>query len=167
MGNRNIKIRKVGNKDWTKLYTLLNKVFYYLEDKYYPKKFIKSQKDIYTQEKIKEITKNEKYLSLGCFHNKELIAFSIGYFMPISYLFYLEWIGIHPKYMRQGLFSRLLKTLEKRVVENFGAHKIYLYTSLKNIPAINGYLKNGYNIEGILPKHFQGIDFCIIGKIVK
>jgi RimJ/RimL family protein N-acetyltransferase len=78
-------------------------------------------------------------------------------------LFYVEWTGVMPKLRRHGIMGQFLRRVEAFATKT-KQHKVYFYTSLKNIPAAKAYLKYGYEIEGVLANHFGGNDFLIFAK---
>jgi hypothetical protein len=58
-----------------------------------------------------------------------------------------------------------MRTLEEELTFQ-GFFKIFLQSSMKNIPAIKRYLHMGYKIEGVHPNHHFGWDFMSFGKVL-
>lgn len=157
-----ISIRKLKMGDLKAFGRLLQSTLDGLADRYYPKEFIRDQKKIYTTEVLTRKIIREDGLVLGAFEKDKLVGFIIAGPMTPG-LFFGEWVGINPRFRRQGIISRFLRHMES-VAKKTGNHKVYFYTSLKNIPAAKAYLKYGYEIEGVLSNHFGGIDSLIFGK---
>lgn len=77
----------------------------------------------------------------------------------------LKWICVHPSYQRRGIGSLLME----RIIDfckRRGCHKITLYTMPVLRPAINFYLKFGFVPETLLRKHWWGVDFVVMSKML-
>lgn len=157
------KITKLKKVDAVKLRTLLFKIFTYLSDRYYPAEIIKNNKEYYSLDLIRDhILGSDKIEAFGCWDDKKLTGFAWVTRFD-SGLAYVDWIGVEKFYHRKGIFTKLMKKLEG-AAKKWKAHKIYLYTYIKNKPAIEGYIKLGYRIEGVLKNHFWGGNFIVMGK---
>lgn len=67
---------------------------------------------------------------------------------------------------RNGIGTLLLHKLE-RIARNKGLRKLSLLCRTDNKPALNLYIKEDYQIEGLLKNHFEnGIDIYILSKFI-
>ena len=160
-----VSIKKISTKDVKKLEKLLLKTFDFLSDRYYSKESMKAQKIIYTEENLTKGLALDNHFSFGLFDKNNLIGFIFGSFHKITNLAYVDWLGVDEKWMKKGLLKRLLSKVETEAKKR-KFHKVFFYTSRKNIPAVKGYLKNNYLIEGVLDKHYWGMDFLFFGKVL-
>ncbi len=158
----NLSIRKLKKEDAKPLLRLLYRVVNPLADRAYPAEFIAGMRGVYTEAVLTRKITSRDGAVFGAFEKEKMVGFVIA--GPMSQgLYYVEWVGVLPALRRKGLLGRLLRTVEVPA-KRAKCHKIYLYTSAKNIPAARAYLKHGYRAEGLLRDHFLGGDFLIFGK---
>lgn len=105
-----------------------------------------------------KITKNAFNKVLGYVLNNEIIGYldySVMYDkIEINYIFVLE------SYRRKNIANQLLNY----VINNYDFENITLEVNINNIGAINLYKKNGFNIIGIRPNYYNGIDAYLMER---
>jgi len=72
-------------------------------------------------------------------------------------VFWLGFLGVRPGYRRRGIGSALLDAFIEEAKRS-GAHKLCLYTSPVLIDAVKLYVSRGFVPEGLLRKHYYGMD---------
>jgi len=73
----------------------------------------------------------------------------------------LNLFGVHPKYMRQGVGTRMVKWLEETAL-NYGNSVVYLETRLSNIAAREFYKSLGYKVVQRIPGYYKGRETAVI-----
>ena len=82
-------------------------------------------------------------------HNEELVGFlsaSRGAHLRTRHSAYVV-CGVRQNYRRQGLGTQLFQYLDRWAIQQH-IHRLELTVMCENIPAINLYLKSGFQIEG-------------------
>ncbi len=72
-------------------------------------------------------------------------------------------VATHNNYLKQGIASTLLNTLEKELKQK-QIESIFLEVRTSNIPAINLYIKLGFNNISIRPKYYDNLEDANIMK---
>jgi len=72
----------------------------------------------------------------------------------------LNLFGVHPKYRRKGIGTRLIRWLEETAVTN-GNGVVYLETRLKNESAREFYKSLGYRIVQRIPRFYMGRETAV------
>jgi len=129
----------------------------------YPVPSVEMHKALYTQQRLERELSRDSTIALGAFNHGVLIGFLWA--NPSQGTLYLEWGAVDQQFRRRGVFLHLLRLLEEEARRR-GYHKLWLYASRKNTPAINCYLMSGYAIEGVHARHFFDWDFITLGKIL-
>ena len=119
---------------------------------------IKIWNDFYPYEVIKEdvdnnnfyVLENDKEIVAGCaLCNSNSGENSLTWCEDTKDVFYIDRLGVNANYLRQGIGSNLLNQI-KAFAQNEDKKYIRLFVVDSNIPAINMYLKNGYEkVDGI------------------
>lgn len=133
--------------------------------KSYPREIIRAMDRFYTRERLERLLANPDRRTLGAWSHGRLLGCLWGYQSPIDGTFSLDWVVVRKDVVGEGVFSRLLKKVERQLRKE-NVLKIILFASNKNIPAIRRYLKLGYAIEGVHPNHFFGWTFLSLGKVL-
>ena len=160
-----LSIRKLKSDDAAMVRWLLVRLFEGLSNRTYPAEFIDAQRALYTEAVIRRKLGRPDSVSYGAFAVRTFAGFIIAFEMAPG-LFYAEWGGVTPSLRRTGVMRALMRRMEAAVRAVRG-RKVYLYTSLKNIPAAQTYLDCGYVVEGVLRNHFFGADFLLFGKSLR
>jgi ribosomal protein S18 acetylase RimI-like enzyme len=156
--------RKLKKKDVLQLHDLLDQTFLFLKDRYYPSKIIEIFQKQHNIADLEKRVSNPRAVAYGLFIKNELIGFIWG-LVSSSGILNGEWAAVNHKYQGKGYFQKLMIAVEKEAKKR-GVYKIAFYASVKNIPAIERYLKIGYEIEGTHRNHFNGWDYYSLGKII-
>lgn len=159
-----IHIRKLSRKDLISLHRLLLKVLTDLSGTYYPANIIREFKKMHTIRDLERRVLGRSSIAFGAFTDQRLIAFMWGresFAGDVN----AEWGGVHPLFRERGVFSKLLRSIERELYRR-KCYKFWFYVSATNIPAIKCYTKAGYALEGIHPNHFFGWDFVTFGKVI-
>ena len=94
---------------------------------------------------VRDMTLIPNFIGYTCLLENEIVAFCFGkldnYFEGATYE--ISEIAVTSKYHRQGIGSKVLNALEKKLA-GFNVSAITLNTS-RQIPAYDFYLKNGYD----------------------
>lgn len=78
----------------------------------------------------------------------------------------LGFLGVKKEYRRKRIGTSILNKLEE-VAKERSAHKIWLLTSPKLLPAVKLYINSGFVPEGMLRKHTRGLDMIIYSKFLE
>ena len=103
-----------------------------------------------------------RYFAIGAFDNDKLIAF-IGFSISVDTAD-IETVCTDKEYRKQGLGTELILKAEKFLKEK-NVNKIFLEVRVSNTPAINLYIKNGFNKISIRKKYYpDGEDAIVMVK---
>lgn len=103
-----------------------------------------------------------RYFALGVFDSEKLVAF-IGFSISIETAD-IETVCTKKEYRKQGLGTELIVRAEKFLKEK-NINKIFLEVRESNTPAINLYIKNGFNKISIRKKYYpDGEDAIVMVK---
>ena len=148
-----MKLRLANNNDLDFLKEMYNKI---VENMY--NNNIKIWNDFYPFEVIKEdinnnnfyVLENDKEIVAGCaLCNSNSGENSLVWCEETKDVLYIDRLGVNASYLRQGIGSGLLNQI-KTFAKNENKKYIRLFVVDSNIPAINLYLKNGYEkVDGI------------------
>jgi len=72
-------------------------------------------------------------------------------------------IGVNPEMRRNGIASAMIGIIEKNI-KNQGVKKIFLEVSATNIPAQKLYENLGYEVVGLRPGYYDGVDAILMSK---
>jgi GNAT superfamily N-acetyltransferase len=144
---------------------ILFDAFAMMSGKFYPSEIIEQLHGHYSVERLQRLLTGSRSIALGAYINGVLVGCAWGSMSPFDGIFSLEWAVVRLDMIGKGVFSQLLAALEQ-LLRLKGAFKMFLYASIKNVPAIERYLKLGYNIEGVHGDHFFGWDFVSMGKVL-
>ena len=75
----------------------------------------------------------------------------------------IDWMAVAPELHRQGIGKKLVAAVESQMRQS-GCHKITLYISHGQTPAIGLYLNWGMVPEGNLKNHEWGGDYVVMSK---
>ncbi len=78
----------------------------------------------------------------------------------------LGFLGVRKEYRHRGIGASLLNKLTE-VAKERNAHKIWLLTSPRLLPAVRLYINNGFVPEGMLRKHSRGLDMIVYSKFLE
>jgi ribosomal protein S18 acetylase RimI-like enzyme len=78
----------------------------------------------------------------------------------------LRFLGVKKEYRHKGIGVSLLNKFTE-VAKERNAHKIWLLTSPRLLPAVKLYINNGFVPEGMLRKHSHGLDLIIYSKFLE
>jgi len=78
----------------------------------------------------------------------------------------LGFLGVKKEHRHKGIGTSLLKKLIELAKER-NAHKVWLLTSPRLLPAVKLYISNGFVPEGMLRKHSHGLDMIIYSKFLE
>jgi ribosomal protein S18 acetylase RimI-like enzyme len=78
----------------------------------------------------------------------------------------LGFLGVKKEHRCKGVGAGLLSKLAE-VARERNAHKIWLLTSPRLLPAVRLYISNGFVPEGMLRKHSHGLDMIIYSKFLE
>jgi GNAT superfamily N-acetyltransferase len=159
-----ITIKRIAVKDVPRVHHILSESFSVLKGTCYPDKVIAACLRIYSPERLERMLFGSRSIALGAYQDTRLIGCVWGYRAEDGTCT-VDWAVVLPSLIGKGVFSRLMKALERQLTRE-GFYKCYFFTSIKNLSAINRYLKLGYQVEGIHRNHFFGWDWVSIGKIL-
>ena len=91
---------------------------------------------------------------------KETQVIGFGIMEYVENEAYLVLFGVHPKYQRQGIGTKLIKWLEKTALVSGGGF-IYLETRLSNAIGRKFYQKLGYKAIQRIPRYYGGREAAI------
>ena len=148
-----MKFRLANNNDLDFLKDMYTKII----DNMY-KNDIKIWNEFYPYEVIKEdvennnfyVLENEKEIIAGCaLCNSNSGENSLTWCEHTNDVYYIDRLGVNADYLRQGVGSRLLNQI-KEFANKKDKKYIRLFVVDSNIPAINMYIKNGFEkVDGI------------------
>ncbi|GEM_PF-1447828 len=95
--------------------------------------------------------------------NEEIVG--VLQFRLIGGVGYLSTILVKEEYRGKGLIGQTLLQHFEKICKDKGNHKLAL-KSYKEKRATNFFLKNGYQIEGILENDIHGIDWVYMAKFI-
>ncbi len=72
-------------------------------------------------------------------------------------------IGVNPDFRRSGIASAMIGIIEKNL-KNQGVKKLFLEVASTNIPAQKLYENCGFNLVGLRPKYYDGVDAILMSK---
>ena len=72
-------------------------------------------------------------------------------------------IGVNPEMRRNGIASAMIGIIEKNI-KNQGVKKIFLEVAANNIPGQKLYENCGFNVVGLRPKYYDGVDALLMSK---
>ena len=78
----------------------------------------------------------------------------------------LGFLGVKKEHRHKGIGASLLNKLAE-VAKERNAHKIWLLTSPRLLPAVRLYVSDGFVPEGMLRKHSHGLDMIIYSKFLE
>jgi ribosomal protein S18 acetylase RimI-like enzyme len=78
----------------------------------------------------------------------------------------LGFLGVKKEHRHKGIGVSLLNKLTE-VAKERNAHKIWLLTSPRLLPAVKLYISGGFVPEGMLRKHSHGLDMIIYSKFLE
>jgi GNAT superfamily N-acetyltransferase len=159
-----IIIKQITAKDIVQVHYILNEAFDILSGVSYPETVISACRHIYRLERLERMLLGQNSIALGAYQASRLIGCVWGYRAEDGTCA-VDWAAVLSSEIGKGIFSRLMKALEARL-KHEQIFKCYMFTSIKNLPAINRYLKLGYQIEGVHRNHFFGWDWLSIGKVI-
>ncbi len=96
--------------------------------------------------------------------NGRVIGYVIGAY--IEDLGHIVSIAVHPCCRGRGIGDKLLKMIEKKLID-LGVKYIVLEVAISNNIALKMYIKNGYQIARILYKYYGDEDAYLMIKQVK
>ena len=159
-----LTIKEVVHDDLPAIQLLLRETFSLISEKTYPAEVVEHAHGYYTLDRLERKLFGPHSLALGAYLGEELVGCAWGSLYEDGVLS-VEWAIVHSELIGTGVFSRLIMQLENHCREK-GAYKVFLYASMKNVPAIRRYQKLGYEIEGVHRNHFFGWDFVSLGKVL-
>lgn len=160
-----MEIRRLAPGDLAILSAALAEIFDAVRDRFYSAETLRRGVIEYEPSKLARRAFGRNGITLGSFSDTTLTGFVFGAADTVAGLFYVDWLGVLPTYQRRGIGRSLLSKLEEEVVE-IGCHKVFLYTTPENEPALRLYEQLDYSIEGEHPKHFFGAKFLSLGKVL-
>ncbi|MEM0343964.1 MAG: GNAT family N-acetyltransferase [Thermoplasmata archaeon] len=95
----------------------------------------------------------------------EICGIVMGTVFGKSGLAKVNWIAVDPDHQHEGIGIRLMTKAEEHLRKR-GCHKIFLNTLPDLVPAIRLYMKFGLLPETYLRKHWWGVDFLVMSKII-
>lgn len=113
----------------------------------YPRKRREFFVQVWTTKRVKERLKKKTRLFLVALENGEAIGLLIAKVWKGGGVSSLQWIGVKKEYREKGIGSALMQFWEN-VVKNRGCHKLRARTTEEETKDF--YLKNGFELEGIL-----------------
>jgi ribosomal protein S18 acetylase RimI-like enzyme len=96
--------------------------------------------------------------------NKEVAGLARG--REVAGVCDLRFLGVKKEHRDKGIGTSLLKKLIE-VAKERNAHKVWLLTSPRLLPAVKLYISNGFVPEGMLRKHSHGLDMIIYSKLLE
>jgi GNAT superfamily N-acetyltransferase len=136
-----------------------------MSGKFYPSEVIEQLHGHYSIERLERLLLGSQSIALGVYIDGLLVGCTWGSASAFDGIFSVEWVVVRLDMIGKGVFSQLLTALE-HLLRSKGTFKLFLYVSIKNIPAIERYIKLGYGIEGLHRDHFFGWDFLSMGKVL-
>tara|TARA_B100000963_G_C22374183_1_gene557243 strand:- start:70 stop:519 length:450 start_codon:yes stop_codon:yes gene_type:complete len=107
----------------------------------------------YTMYHLLEILSDSSYVIFKCMLNNTIIGFAIIKIYNSKHLHVMS-IAISKKYRNTGCGSKLLNHLKIK----FMNHKITLYVQIQNNPAVQFYLKNGFEIKNTIENYYDELE---------
>jgi len=144
---------------------ILFDAFAMMSGKFYPSEIIERLYDHYSLERLERLLTGPRSIALGAYIDEVLVGCTWGSLSNFDGIFSVEWAVVHLDMIGKGVFSQLLTALEQ-LLKSKAVFKMFLYASVKNIPAIERYIKLGYRVEGLHRDHFFGWDFVGMGKVL-
>lgn len=78
----------------------------------------------------------------------------------------LGFLGVKREHRHKGIGASLLSRLVE-VAKERNAHKVWLLTSPRLLPAVRLYISSGFVPEGMLRRHSHGLDMIIYSKFLE
>jgi len=129
-----------------------------IEEKCFPKE------QRYSVEVFIEYHKRDPELFLVAELDGKIVGYVIG--AQIEDWGHIVSLAVHPDYRRRGIGESLLKNIEERLIKR-RVKLLLLEVAVSNKPAINLYLKHGYQPVRILKKYYEVEDALLMLKLVK
>lgn len=98
--------------------------------------------EIFPRARIKLMEKDEVLLA---FDKKRAAGFV--HLRPKTNSFYLQGIGVHPDYRKQGLGQALMQMALAKTTAQFGKEGLTLKVKASNVEAVRFYLSTGFSLD--------------------
>lgn len=134
-----------------------------LELPYYCPEAKKSQIKFFQKSILKKEIKDKNNIFLLARIKKEIVGFCYGYYDCGT--FWIEWIGVKPKFRRKNIAKELLKFLE-RDVKKKRVHKIWGDSRDTNAVSINFLKDFGFKKIARIENHWYHQDFILWEKFL-
>jgi GNAT superfamily N-acetyltransferase len=160
-----ITIKTIPARDIPAVQRILFDAFAMMSGTFYPSEIIEQLHNHYSVERLERLLTGSRSIALGAYIDGVLVGCTWGSMSTFDGIFSVEWAVVRLDMIGKGVFSQLLTALEQPLKLK-GTFKMFLYASIKNVPAIERYIKLGYSIEGVHRNHFFGWDFVSMGKVL-
>ena len=161
-----LKVRFAVVEDCENLHNCLIRTFESLRE-WLPASFVdpevKSMHEPEYIKKLKERIGNKDEILLIAVENHQIVGMALG--REAGGVCSLGFLAVTKECRGRGVGSRLLNRFIKEGRRR-KAHKIWLFTSPRLVPAIGLYVKSGFLPEGLLRNHTRGLDMIIYSKFL-
>jgi RimJ/RimL family protein N-acetyltransferase len=134
-----------------------------LKEGSYPEEAHEFYRSNHTKEKYLENLEKKNTLNLVADLDGKVIGVTKATVNERGGLSFLGWTCIHPSGQGHGYGEKMVKYVLD-YCEDQGSHKISLHTLPMLKPAMNLYLKLGFEQEAVLKRHYWKMDFILMSK---
>ena len=131
----------------------------------YPQKLFEDELKQYSDETFSGFIKSEDSFAFVAVEKSEVIGLAMGR-VTRGGLLDLSWMCVDPLVRSKGIGKKLMDKVEQ-YSKNKGCHKIFAYTFPALAPTVSFYLRCGFVPEAYFRKHWYGLDFVMMSKLMQ
>ena len=135
------------------------------EKELYPKNLFEDELKQYSDETLSSFIKSEDSFAFVSVEKAEVVGLAMGR-VNKGGLLDLSWICVDPSVRGKGTGKKLIDKVEEHS-KSKDCHKIFAYTFPALAPAVSFYLRCGFVPEAYLRKHWYGLDFLMMSKLLE
>ena len=135
------------------------------EKEIYPQNLFEEELKQYSDETMSRFLKSENSFAFVSVEKTELMGLAMGR-VTEGGLVDLSWICVDPMAQGKGTGKKLMNKVFK-YAKSKGCHKVFAYTFPALAPTVSFYLRCGFVPEAYLRKHWYGLDFLMMSKLLE
>ena len=135
------------------------------EKEIYPQNLFEDELKQYSDETMSRFLKSENSFAFVGLEKTELMGLAMGR-MTEGGLVDLSWICVDTMAQGKGIGKKLMDKVFE-YAKSKGCHKVFAYTFPALAPTISFYLRSGFVLEAYLRKHWYGLDFVMMSKLLE
>jgi len=135
------------------------------EKEIYPQNLFEEELKRYSEETLSRFIKSEDSYAFVSVEKSEVVGLALGR-VTEGGLLDLSWICVDPLTQGKGTGKKLVDKVEG-FAKTKGCHKIFAYTFPALVPTVSFYLRCGFVPEAYFRKHWYGLDFVMLSKLLE